>query len=97
MDRVQLKKEVCLIKTTLVDPQLNLNVVINLTDGHSRNNLAKLVNQTKPMAIKEEIENEINKGKLLKMRLMPKIHFQLLMVSKVSNILNLDCLCLEDQ
>ena len=57
-----------LLKKTIVDPQVNLEVVVNLTDGYSGADLAEFVNQTKQMAIKEEIENEINKEKLLKIR-----------------------------
>jgi transitional endoplasmic reticulum ATPase len=57
-----------LLKKTPVDPQVNFDVVVNLTDGYSGADLAEFVNQTKQMAIKEEIENEINKEKLLKMR-----------------------------
>jgi len=57
-----------LLKKTPVDPQVNIDVVVNLTDGYSGADLAELINQTKQMAIKEEIENEINKEKLLKMR-----------------------------
>jgi len=57
-----------MLKKTPVDPQVNLEVVVNLTDGYSGADLAELINQTKQMAIKEEIENEINKEKLLKLR-----------------------------
>ncbi len=57
-----------LLKKSPIDTQVNLEIVVNLTDGYSGADLAELVNQTKQMAIKEEIENEINKEKLLKMR-----------------------------
>merc|ERR1712032_1814872 len=57
-----------LLKKTIIDPKVNLEVVVNLTEGYSGADLAELVNQTKQMAIKEEIENEINKEKLLKIR-----------------------------
>jgi len=82
-----------LLKKTPVDPQVNIDVVVNLTDGYSGADLAELINQTKQMAIKEEIENEINKEKLLKMRpdaidsLPASNNYYLL------STLNLDCLC----
>ena len=57
-----------LLKNTIIDPKVNLDVIVNLTEGYSGADLAEMINQTKQMAIKEEIENEINKERLLKIR-----------------------------
>ena len=56
------------VKKTPLDPLLSLEKVAELTEGYSGADLAELMNQTKQCAIKEEIENEINKEKLLKIR-----------------------------